>query len=110
MTAAVPEFDVRTWVGSGYAQEFELRPDLTIANAETIFGTAGTAVRDAQADVDEWTAHRSQIAALRESVSGTSSDDEMVALMSYQRAYEASLRVVQVADDMLAQLVQLGKR
>jgi flagellar hook-associated protein FlgK len=33
----------------------------------------------------------------------------MVALMSYQRAYEASLRVVQAADDMLARLIDLGR-
>lgn len=75
-----------------------------------VMAVAGSAVRDAQAATEEWGAHKSQIATLRESVSGTSSDDEMVALMSYQRAYEASLRVVQVADDMLSQLVQLGRR
>lgn len=75
-----------------------------------IVATAGSAVRDAATATDAWGAQKDQIAGLRESVSGTSSDDEMVNLMKYQRAYEASLRVISTADEMLTELVNLGRR
>jgi flagellar hook-associated protein 1 FlgK len=70
----------------------------------------GTAIQAADTDVARRDSQLAQVNALRDSVSGTNSDDEMVALMSYQRAYEASLRVVAAADEMLQQLVQLGAR
>jgi flagellar hook-associated protein 1 FlgK len=44
---------------------------------------------------------------LRESASGVSLDEEMVNLSRYQRAYEASLRVLRTADEMLAELVNM---
>jgi flagellar hook-associated protein 1 FlgK len=50
-----------------------------------------------------------QMDALRESVSGVSSDDEMISLMRYQRAYQASLRVVETADQMMQELLRLGR-
>lgn len=76
----------------------------------TLVARTGTAIERADADVAFADANLAQVSSLREAVSGTSSDDEMVSLMQYQRAYEASLRVVQMADDMLAQLVELGRR
>jgi len=36
-------------------------------------------------------------------------DEEMIALSRYQRGYQASLRVVQAADTMLQELVNLGR-
>ncbi len=50
---------------------------------------------------------RSNVDELRASVSGVSTDDEMVQLMQYQRAYEAALRVVQTADEMLQALINM---
>lgn len=76
----------------------------------SLVSRTGTSIERADADVAYADANLTQVSTLRDAVSGTSSDDEMVALMSYQRAYEASLRVVQAADDMLSQLVQLGQR
>jgi flagellar hook-associated protein 1 FlgK len=75
----------------------------------SLVGRTGVSVERADADVGYAEATFSQVSTLRDAVSGTSSDDEMVALMSYQRAYEASLRVVQAADDMLARLIDLGR-
>jgi len=48
-----------------------------------------------------------QIQSLHDSVSAVSSDEEMMSMMSYQRAYQASLKVVQVADELLGDLMAL---
>lgn len=69
----------------------------------------GTAVQDAQIESDARTAADDQAHAMRESISGVSSDEEMVALIRYQRGYEASLKVVQIADEMLDSLIALKR-
>jgi flagellar hook-associated protein 1 FlgK len=43
----------------------------------------------------------------RQEVSGVSTDEEVTSLMQFQRAYEASARVITVADRMLETLVNL---
>jgi flagellar hook-associated protein 1 FlgK len=45
----------------------------------------------------------------RQSVSGVSLDEEMTNLMTYQRSYEASSRVISTIDELLQNLVNLGK-
>jgi flagellar hook-associated protein 1 FlgK len=50
-----------------------------------------------------------QVSALRDSVSGVSSDEEMVAMMRYQRTYEASLQIIKVADEMMGELLNLRR-
>jgi flagellar hook-associated protein 1 len=75
----------------------------------SIVAGAGSALRaamDRQVQTDSTVA---QMDALRESVSGVSSDDEMISLMRYQRAYQASLRVVETADQMMQELLRLGR-
>jgi flagellar hook-associated protein 1 FlgK len=74
-----------------------------------LIGSAGAALQGASADEEYAAMAAAQLADLRESVSGVSLDDEMVALTRYQRAYQASLRVVQVADEMLGELMELGR-
>lgn len=74
-----------------------------------LIGSAGTALQRATAEAEHTATVADQLAGLRESVSGVSLDDEMVALTRYQRAYQASLRVVQVADEMLGELLELGR-
>lgn len=69
----------------------------------------GTAVQDAEIDVDARGAADDQARLLRESISGVSSDEEMIALIRYQRGYEASLRVIQTADEMLESLIALKR-
>lgn len=46
-----------------------------------------------------------QLTRQRESVSGVSTDSEMVNMLKYQRAYQASARVVQTMDDMVGTLI-----
>ena len=51
----------------------------------------------------------SQVSALREGISGVSTDDEMVTLMELQRGYQATLKVIQTADEMLESLINLKR-
>jgi len=64
-------------------------------------------VQSAKRDSDVLGAAESQATALRSSISGVSSDDEMVALTQFQRAYDASAKVVQAADQMLQTLIAM---
>jgi flagellar hook-associated protein 1 len=43
----------------------------------------------------------------RDSISGVSLDEEFSALIKYQNAYQASARMIKMADELLAQIVQL---
>ena len=50
-----------------------------------------------------------QVIAFRDQISGVSLDEEALNLMQYQRAYEASARMVTVLDEMLQTAVNLGR-
>ena len=45
----------------------------------------------------------------RDAVSGVSMDEEVADLMKFQRAYQASSRVIGVIDTMLDSLINLGR-
>lgn len=83
------------------------------ASAQEALGSmiaqAGIALSRAELDVSVTSDAAAQMDAMRASVSGVSVDDEMIALSAHQRAYSASLRVVQAADRMLEELVNLGR-
>jgi flagellar hook-associated protein 1 FlgK len=68
---------------------------------------AGSAVRTAKDRADQTHAQLDQVQALRESVSGVSTDEEMISLMQYQRAYQATLTVIRTADEMLQDLLRI---
>jgi flagellar hook-associated protein 1 FlgK len=76
----------------------------TIAALVSSFGAASATAR-AFADQDGGV--RDHLLALRESTSGVSIDDELIALQRAQRGYEAISKVIQTADDMLQTLLQL---
>ena len=69
----------------------------------------GITVQDASNRVASQTTLVDNIGAQRQDVSGVSIDEEMVKLIEYQQAYTAAARLVKVADDMLKELINLGR-
>lgn len=72
-------------------------------------GALGIATRDAGtrgASQDVLVAH---LESQRQDVSGVNIDEEMVRLIEHQQAYAAAARLVKVADEMLQELVNLGR-
>ncbi|MBI2896542.1 MAG: flagellar hook-associated protein FlgK [Deltaproteobacteria bacterium] len=77
---------------------------------EALIGSAGSALQSANLGVERTADALAQLVELRESVSGVSLDEEMIALTRFQRAYQASLRVVETADQMLGELMEIARR
>lgn len=74
-----------------------------------LVGQVGTAVQSANGRAEFASLTLDQARRLRDDVSGVSTDEEMVNLMRYQRAYQASLRVIETADQMLAELLSMRR-
>lgn len=73
----------------------------------SLIGSSGSAVQNALQSESFSTGALQQVEALRDNASGVSSDEEMVEIMKYQRAYQASLKVISVADQMLNDLLNI---
>lgn len=71
--------------------------------------TGGSASRTAQDQSEYANAALAQVENMRESASGVSTDEEMMNLMKYQRGYQASLRVIETADAMLSELLNMRR-
>jgi flagellar hook-associated protein 1 FlgK len=83
---------------------------MTVTEAlASLTGAAGMAVQNASHGESFASGALEQVEALRENSSAVSSDEEMVSMMKYQRAYEASLQVIQVADQMMGELMNLRR-
>jgi flagellar hook-associated protein 1 FlgK len=81
----------------------------TIQDAfSSLVAAGGSATRSANDQADHASAALSQVDALRDSASGVSTDDEMISLMKYQRSYQASLQVIETADAMLSDLLNMN--
>lgn len=68
---------------------------------------AGSEVRSAMGTEEQAAFSLDQIEAMREAISGVSTDEEMVQIMQFQRAYQASIQVIQTADSMLETLLNM---
>jgi flagellar hook-associated protein 1 FlgK len=75
---------------------------------ETV-GSLATSVKEAQDEAAVQTTLASNSETRRQSVSGVSTDEELVAVIEHQHAYQAAARLVSVVDDMMATLVDLGR-
>ncbi len=73
----------------------------------SLAGRLGSAVQGATRQVAQGDLTVSQLTELRESVSGVSIDEEVTQLIAYERAYQASARVIQIADGLLERLLSI---
>jgi flagellar hook-associated protein 1 FlgK len=74
-----------------------------------ISSTAGLDVTVAKAEVDTRTALTAQAKSIRSELSGVSLDEEAVQLVQYQRAYQASARIVTILDELTQMAVNMGR-
>lgn len=74
----------------------------------SLVGQAGVDAKDANSALNQQEAISMQIENRREQVGGVALDEEMVNLIKFQHAYQASARLVTVVDTMLQTLLGLG--
>ena len=72
-----------------------------------VFGI-GTDTATAQANLREHEAMTAQLQNRRQSISGVSIDEETVQILQFQRAYEASARLIRAVDELLQVTLGLG--
>ena len=91
------------------------RPSLAASGTATfaqyynsLVGQAGVDAKDANSALNQQEAISMQIENRREQVGGVALDEEMVNLIKFQHAYQASARLVTVVDTMLQTLLGLG--
>lgn len=73
----------------------------SVANAIAVEGSSSLADADSAATV------LSSLKAQRESISGVNLDEEAVALLKFQRAFQGAARFVSVVDDLMSELIAL---
>ncbi len=73
--------------------------------ARSLIGRVGSATADASARAEMNDTILGDLEAARSSVSGVNLDEELTMLLQYQRAYEASARVLTSVDEMLNVLI-----
>ncbi len=84
--------------------------NLTFNDYQTItIGDVGSAAREAESTFNTVTLEVDQLQSLRESVSGVSLDEELTNLLSFQRSFEASARLITVADELFQTVLGLGR-
>jgi flagellar hook-associated protein 1 len=101
--------------GSTNAVALSRLADASIATGNTrtaieaysdLVGDIGQRKMSSAQDVNLRGAIFSQAQAMRESTSGVSMDEELIALSRYQRAYEAASKLFRTADELLANLMR----
>ncbi|WP_447962243.1 flagellar hook-associated protein FlgK [Nitrospira sp. Ecomares 2.1] len=75
---------------------------ITIGDVGSATQKSTQALHSKQLEVD-------QVTALRESVSGVSLDEELTNLLSFQRSFEASARMITVADELMQTMLSMGR-
>ncbi len=83
---------------------------LTLNDYQTITsGNVGSVTREAELLLNSTTLEFGQIQGLRESVSGVSLDEELTNLLTFQRSFEASARMITVADELMQTILNMGR-
>jgi flagellar hook-associated protein 1 FlgK len=84
--------------------------DSTIGNDfQSLIGSLATSARQADDDAAVQKTLAANASARRESVSGVSTDEELISVIQHQHAYQAAARLVSVVDDMTQTLIDLGR-
>jgi len=79
---------------------------LTLNDAyATLLGQVASASRQNQSDLDTATGVTAQAKARRDSVSAVNRDEEAIALMDYQQAYQANMKVISTANQIFDELL-----
>ncbi len=78
------------------------------AEISRVVSDVGAAVVTASNDAQSYGAQLEDLTAMRDSVSRVDTDEEAIRLVEYQAAYRAAARVLQVGDELLQTLMQLG--
>jgi flagellar hook-associated protein 1 FlgK len=74
----------------------------------TLVSTVGNKTREVQANAEAAAAQLTQAEAAANNVSGVNLDEEAANLLKYQQAYQASGKVMQIADTIFNALLQIG--
>ena len=102
--------------GNGNAMEIAaLQTSLTMSTSTATFddfynalaGDVGSGVAQAQTNSDHQSSVSLQLSTYREEVSGVSLDEEMIALVQFQSAYNAAAKIVTTVDEMLESLIAM---
>ena len=84
--------------------------NVTLNDYHTIsIGDVGNATRESYLALQSKTLEADQLTAMRESVSGVSLDEELTNLLSFQRSFEASARMITVADELMQTILAMGR-
>jgi flagellar hook-associated protein 1 FlgK len=75
--------------------------------AQGLFGTIGQAVSTAKTNAEMQTTLRDGLQAQQDTISGVSLDEEMANMLIFQRAYDASARVLTAANEMMETLLSI---
>jgi flagellar hook-associated protein 1 FlgK len=84
--------------------------NVTLNDYHTItIGDVGSATRESNLALMSKNLEANQLTALREGVSGVSLDEELTNLLSFQRSFEASARMITVADELMQTILAMGR-
>jgi len=83
--------------------------NVTLNDYHTItIGDVGNATRESKLALNSKNLESDQLTSLRESVSGVSLDEELTNLLSFQRSFEASARMITLADELMQTILAMG--
>jgi flagellar hook-associated protein 1 FlgK len=84
--------------------------NVTLNDYHTItIGDVGNATRESKLALNNKNLETDQLIALRESVSGVSLDEELTNLLSFQASFDASARLVTLADELMQTILAMGR-
>jgi len=78
-------------------------------NFNSIVSTIGIKTKEANSLLKHQTGVLDQLNKFRDSISGVSLDEEAIDLVKYQKAFEASARVIKVADELLDTIINIRR-